>query len=525
MEDVTAQLVRASLALRGIRPTAAEHDIMLDDPRGLAALVDGWLVEPEFAATVRDLHAETWLTRMTHRDRLPASGVLAWADRGALASALGESTLVFAERVVVDRRPYTELVTAEETWVDEHVALVLGLPFEAGGPEWQIGNPVDGRSAAGILSQDTLWMRHITGDANRQRARAEFIADRLLCDPFSTRDLPVTDLSGSLDAVSVDPACTSCHEDLDPIASTIFGFRRYVLSTEMVEAYANGCEDPAFCYPIQMWVPETEGTGPDWGMPEPGWFGEPLANVGALGLAVAQDPRFASCTARRFRAWLHQVDPDSLDDEVVQVDADALVASDWDAAALLRDLVLADDFVGTEAVGPLAVRPESLARQVEAATGFGWHVNPHPFGCTLLGCSRDVDLLNDARDGFRVLAGGIDGYDVIEPSLAPAPTRALVVRRLAEGAADFVVDDDFGKLAEDRRLLTLIERDGNGENKVRAQLVALHLRLLGERVTPISPAVDEDVALWGAVFFRSGGSAAWRAVIAALLQDPRAVTY
>lgn len=525
MSDPLARLVRASMALRGTRPTLTEISAVEADADALDSLVDGWLVSPEFAATVRDLHAEMWLLRMTHRDRLPAAGPLDWADRGALAAALGESPLVLAEQVVVTRRPYTDVVLSDETWVDPHVATVLGLPWDTAGAAWQAVVPTDGRPAAGILSQDALWLRHITGDANRQRARAEFIADRLLCDPFSTKDLPVTNLSGAEDAVSVEPACTACHDDLDPLASTLFGFRRYVLSDEIHDAYVSGCPDPAFCYPIQMWIADAVGTGPDWGLPTPGFFGADLVDIGDLGRSVASDPRFATCTARRVRAWLHQVDPDSLPEDLVQADADELVAGSWDLAAHLADLVRAPDFLGEDAVGPLAVRPETMARHVEATTGYSWRVNPNPTGCPALGCSQDVELLTDARDGFRVLAGGIDGYDIVTTSLVPAPTRALVVRRHAERVADYVVTTDFDRPAETRRLLQLVEPTSNGERLVRTQLAMLHLVLLGERVQLVGPEVDVDLTLWAGAFRRSGGHAAWRAVVAAMLQDPRAVLY
>jgi hypothetical protein len=525
MADPLARLVRASMALRGTRPSLAEISAVDVDPDALPGLVEGWLSTEEFGATVRDLHAESWLMRMTVGIGLPAAGPLGWADRGALVDAMAEAPLLLAEHVVVDRRPYTDVVTSPDTWVDAHVSAALGLPFDPAGPTWQAVIPEDGRPSAGILSQDTLWLRHITGDANRQRARAEFIADRLLCDAFSTRDLPVADLTGAEDAVSVEPACTACHDDLDPLASVLFGFRRYILTHEIVDAYAADCPDPAYCYPLQMYVPEAVGTGSDWGMPAPGYWGTPLDGLADLGAAVAADPRFASCSARRARAWLHQVAPETLDDAVVEADADALVAGGWDLAALLADLVLAPDFTGTEAVGPLAVRPEARARQVEAQTGFQWRVDPSPEGCPTLGCKRDLALLTDASDGFRVLMGGIDALDIVETSLVPATSRALVVRRHAERAADYAVDADFALPAASRRLLQLVEPDSNGETTVRSQIAMLHLVLLGERVPLYGAALDADLALWANSFHRAGGRAAWRALIAAMLQDDRAVLY
>src|SRR5215468_159929 len=57
----TEHLARASLALRGVRPTLAELRAVADDPAKLPALVDRYLDAPEFGATIRDLHNALFL--------------------------------------------------------------------------------------------------------------------------------------------------------------------------------------------------------------------------------------------------------------------------------------------------------------------------------------------------------------------------------------------------------------------------------------------------------------------------------
>src|SRR5215510_36351 len=57
----TEHLARASLALRGVRPSLAELRAVAGDPDKLPALVDRYLESPEFAVTLRELHGSVLL--------------------------------------------------------------------------------------------------------------------------------------------------------------------------------------------------------------------------------------------------------------------------------------------------------------------------------------------------------------------------------------------------------------------------------------------------------------------------------
>src|SRR5258706_3612715 len=54
-------LARASLALRGLRPSLPELVAVTTHPDWLPTLVDHYLASPEFGATIRDLHNEVLL--------------------------------------------------------------------------------------------------------------------------------------------------------------------------------------------------------------------------------------------------------------------------------------------------------------------------------------------------------------------------------------------------------------------------------------------------------------------------------
>lgn len=57
----TGHLARASLALRGIRPSLAELQAVAAEPDRVAALVDRYLESAAFGATIRDLHDDLLL--------------------------------------------------------------------------------------------------------------------------------------------------------------------------------------------------------------------------------------------------------------------------------------------------------------------------------------------------------------------------------------------------------------------------------------------------------------------------------
>ena len=76
LQDARAHAARASLALRGLRPSAEELAAVEADPNALPALVDAWLETDAFGDTVADYHAELLLVRADIIEPLPAIGPL-----------------------------------------------------------------------------------------------------------------------------------------------------------------------------------------------------------------------------------------------------------------------------------------------------------------------------------------------------------------------------------------------------------------------------------------------------------------
>jgi hypothetical protein len=179
----------------------------------------------------------------------------------------------------------------------------------------------------------------------------------------------------------------------------------------------------------------------------------------------------------------------------------AIVASDdYRAGALTADATPAD----AERIRTRRMMTDTLfASAVADLTGFVW-------------TSGGVPLWRDDEQGYRVLAGGVDGLTVTRPLAEPALTRTLAIERLAEAAASFTV----ARTAAGEAGLISAEAlaSAPGDPTFVSTLTDLHRRLYGE--VPDADRLAADAALWRTVADADGEAAAWTALLAVLLRDP-----
>lgn len=517
--------VRASLAVRGLRPTPEEVDRIEADPGALPDLVDGWLYDPAFLAMVRDMAADWLETRSDTIQVWPSTGPLEGQPQGAVSASLAEAPLVRIEQIVAAGRPFTDVVTGGDPWVDAIGAAAEGLSFDADGPAWQESRWADGRPPDGVLADTRLWTRHNTNQSGKHRVRANLLSRVFLCDDIGARPIEAFDSAvlapeAESDALVSDPGCLACHAALEPLASAFWGYRFGLTASNIADATERGClgVDAPVCYPVRLYDPGAEDRWADFGLPPPAYAGAPLAVPGALGAAVAADARLPLCIARRVSAWMHRTPLDAVDDDVVAARAAAFVASGFDVRALVRDVVLADDFVGAGRAPRIAARPDAVARQLEDATGVILQADVDgdcPPGAVCWGVP--VDLLRSDRFGWHTLAGGADGVVLRRADPGPSVPTAWVADEVAIALADRVVSAEFALPAASRRLLGGVEAETVGEDAVRAQVSALAVRLLSE-------GADASVDGWVELFeVGSSGSVppdGWRLVLSTMLADP-----
>jgi hypothetical protein len=532
----TQHLLRASMALRGIRPSLEELREVDADPGRLPLIVDLYLASAEFGATIRELHDESLKVKIApvmFPAGFAARGRLARLESQALNDAVTDAPLRLVEHVVTNDRPYSEIVTADYTVANPTVAEVWGLPYDGDGEEWSPTRYIDGREHAGVLSDSFLFTRHSTTYSNANRGRANAVSSALLCYDFLQRDITIdasinlADPDEVAHATRKNAACASCHQTLDPLAAYFAGFR---------PQYVPGFEQS---YPV---VFNTHPLAKVFSSAEPAYFGHQGRGLRFLGSMIARDPRFSLCAAKRFYSYLNQVPLERVPlDRAAELQI-TFLESNMSAKALARAVVLSDDFRtshllddGAESADPVPgmrkVRARELSRLVHDLTGLRWETEigrlaaGSPYDTGVIG---RVDLITDPFFGYAVLFGGTDAYYVTRPSHSMNATATAVLRAVASKAAARVVEADLAEPVTERRtLLRRVDAGETGEDGVRAQIAELHARIFGEMVAPHSPEVDETHALFADALAGSGGDVkrAWTVTLYAMLQDTRLVFY
>lgn len=519
------QLLRVSMAIRGARPDVADLDAISADPDLLEAKVDEYLQSTQFGETIRDLYNEALKLRVP-----PAIFPAGFAARGVLAGetvqrinvSVTEAPLMLIERIVREDQPLTQIVTADYVMADGVVAQVWGLPYDGNGTSWEKTHYQDGRPSAGILSDSWLYTRHSSTFSNKNRGRANAIARGLLCHDYTERHveldttIDLADPEQVQNAIAANPTCASCHQTLDPLAAFFGSFYPLFVPSFLTE------------YPFEGYAPELS---PLFIIRDPGYFGYPGGDTAHLGQMIAQDPRFALCQAKRFYSYFRQV---PLND-VPQAEAARLTAvltQHMSAKELVKAIVLDPSFLVShrlredeagEAPTLLKARPWQLANAIGDLTGFRWQSTlDFDLGYGPIG---RVDLMTDSLLGFEVMSGGIDSVNVTLPSHTPTATATVVLRTLAQRAAEHVVDADL-QFPSSAKLFKEGSASASEETAVRAQLVQLHRVILGQQLATDSEAIDDAYALWAQLYAESGDVArCWKLTASALLQHPRVAFY
>ena len=531
-------LVRVSLDLRGTRPTAAEIASVenASDPQArIRELATEFVEDRRFRERVKEIWNEGFLARQDRPFFPGPPQLLGLLSEDDFARAATQEPLELIAHVVMNDRPFTEIVTADYTVSNEALAAYYDITRPTNeGRGWVESQYTDGRPNAGVLSTTSFYTRWTTTDSNQNRGRANAWTRAILCYDFFTRDI-IVDTNINLadpnvvnNAVRTNPSCVGCHQSLDPLASHFFG---YFIPEDVGEGERS--------YPIKTYSADLEprwqqGTGRD-----PGYFGfmadDP--NLASLGEQIAEDPGFSNCAVKRFAAGFTGNSIKDLEFwEITELDRlhDWFLQTDYNAKKLIEEIVMSPLYrVAAPIEGAISAEeaerlhglkllsPEQLNRMLRELTGnargddaegFGWKMES-PFG---------YDLLENDIYGFRMMAGGYDGNFSTAPSHTVNATHILTLRMAAGDAAGRIVDREFAQSAGERRLLRLVEPTSD-EAEIREQLVALNKLLYGEVVAQDHPDVNDAFTLWSA--YSSDPVYAWKITLTALLSDVRVAFY
>lgn len=496
-------LTRASLDLRGIRPSESELQQVEEDPAQLEALVDTYLADAALETQVRELFTDVFLTRTDAYLIDVFSFPLQPWEQDRLQREAGEEPVRIVARVVAEDRPIDEIVTGDWTMANGLLAKVFPVERPEGSG-WKESHYVDGRPAAGVLATNGMWWRYDSTFSNANRKRANAISKTLLCDDYLARPVDfdrtvnVLDEEGIENSLRENPACAACHDSLDPLASYLYGFSWYAIGGDEVTLYHPSRE--------LGWIDRT-------GM-EPAYQGEPGRTLEDLGAQISADPRFAQCMTRHVAEGLigHEVDEDLIEEHTA-----ALLANGRALRPAIRSVVdspayraATDEGVPGGATPAKLAAPALMASQVEALTGFR------------MVDGQDTDLLTSDLIGYLTLAGGADGYAVSERADRPTPTVLLVHERLAESAASFAVRTaSSGGVVPMLPELDLAWRPATDQQAMDEVLTAAQRRALGH-----ADHTEELLELWEVLYgLDEDPELAWTGVLSAILRDPDALLY
>ncbi|HMV68299.1 MAG TPA: DUF1588 domain-containing protein, partial [Myxococcota bacterium] len=494
---------------------------------GLRAAVRGLLDEPGFPERMTELLNDDLLTDrylnsrdglgLIHDEEFPnkrwyertyASGVYdTFYTRSS--QAIAREPLELAGYILRERRPWTEIVTADYTVVNAYSGMVYGV---AGAAEPDVDDPgalmyeraqVDGWPHAGVLSTPAFFNRYPTTATNRNRHRAWKVLKTFLgTDILAFAERPIDPTSSQVHNPTMnDPQCAVCHATMDPVAGL----------------YQDFDDEGRYAPPAEGWYADMRPPGfGDATLPG----GQTGKAVQWLGQQVAADPRFSLATVQNVLRLVAGVDvldagragddPDlraalAAQEAFVERAASRLRDGGFELRDAVEDVVMSRYFRAAASDGASAsalvqagtahvLTPEQLSRKIRATTGLPWK-------------ERWSDTTDRLMDEFKLLYGGIDSFGVTERLRDVNGVMSAISLRMATEVACSTAAHDFALPAEQRRLFPYVERtyqpvtaDGfvvpEAEALIREDLRWLHYRLLGEDLADGDPELEATWQLW-----------------------------
>jgi hypothetical protein len=547
-----ARLLRASMALRGIRPSLLDIEAIEANSAALNGIVEQYIASPDFGETIRWWQTEMWQLQSEQFYPATPNSPLFGKTGAEISDAVFGETGRLAEYIVTHDRPFTEFVTADYTMMNGITAAIQGMQHTAASEEWTV-TPWNGqRPAAGALATTSIYNRHFSAGSNFNRGRANVISTVLLCHNYLDNDV-VLDTSIDLsdpevvsNAVVSNRTCAGCHQTLDPLASALFGFSPNPELAKVIE------------YPRvpSAYRKSLEGKWQQTNHRPPQYFGAPLTGLEQLGQSIASDRRFAWCTVARLASELLQVPRSSLEISWLNKLTDDYVAGGHKVKALAKAIVMSSDFAVSHGdpnhsdgsfddnvVGFHRATPRQWAKTIEDLTGFRWRfeLNRNALSpayersrnCDAQGQNCDptkppfegtrggtIDIMTNNQIGFNLLGGGTDAFNTPEPLRTMGPTSLVVLQALATNAASDVIRRESLQSLPDRKLFANFDFATTDAGQIKQQLAMLSRRIFADSPELASQRADELSVLYSTIANSSGSVRAWTVVLTTMLSDP-----
>ena len=452
--------------------------------------------------------------------------------------AVGREPLELIAHVVMTDRPYTEVLTADYTMVNAFSDLAYrsesGFSHEFAGedgfydrrpfgifrPGYNDGhiphdeqfenNEEEGRYSfsdyqqwphAGVLSTQAWLARYPSTDTNRNRARARWTYFHFLgvdIEKSAPRSTDPDALADTDNPTMKNPACTVCHERLDPVAGAYQSFGdigHYLDQFGGMDSLSDAYKCPE-CYGGEYGSTDYQ-EGDTWyrDMRTPGFEGDPAEtefedSLQWLAQEIVNDPRFADATVQFWwpavfgsEPLLPPVNAEASDagqqirafnaqQALISDLADGFEASGFDLKSLLADMVMSPWYRHSTLSNPADLEsrqielatvgrgklltPEELDRKNRAVFGRSWRqwgdgTNPHAIGLETAFVGQWAP--------YATFYGGIDGAVVTKRNRSLTPLMSNVTESMAIDLSCQVVIEDFNRPRSERRVFRRVDRD------------------------------------------------------------------
>jgi hypothetical protein len=512
---------RATFALGSRIPTDSEiAKVNLEGNAGLEEVLRDVMTEPAFATRIVEMFNDQLLTDKY----LPGTRALDFIDaadfpgkdwylalpeadqataRNRTNDAIAREPLELIRFIVENGLPYHHIVSADYTVANGYLARVYGLDLSGfTNPddfnEWNEVR-VPGIPHAGVLTTPAFLNRYPTTETNRNRNRAlKTLQFFLATDVMRLGARPIDGAEiGEHNPTLNDPACTACHELLDPVAGTFADFD--AIGRHRPMAWYDSMRAPGLGHLTRP---------PEYAERSLQWLGMQMAADSRFGRAAVQ----AVYTGLTGRAPLVEpTDPTQPDyaarirafqvqDYVFKQIAEDYVRDGHDLQTAIIGVVKSPYFRAVGATNMDAQRkleladvgavrlvaPDQLHRRLAAATGYSW---VDETGASLLPSGRP----------YHMMYGGIDSDTRTTRLDTVNGVMVNIVDRMANETACLATSADFAKPRADRFLFPHVDLDdlpGEDDFEVRDNIVYLHERLLGEVLTYDDPEVERTYQLF-----------------------------
>ena len=207
-------------------------DGTLSDPAVLEAQVQRMLADGRSRALV-DNFAEQWLYLRDVEAKEPDPGFFPGFDEN-LRQAFQRETELFIDSVLREDRSVSDLLTADYSFLNERLARHYGIPHVYGSHFRRVS--LDGTARRGLLGQGGILT--LTSYATRTSPvlRGKWILENLLASPppppppdipalaERTDDGAALSMRAAMERHRANPACASCHAQMDPLGFALENF-------------------------------------------------------------------------------------------------------------------------------------------------------------------------------------------------------------------------------------------------------------------------------------------------------------